>query len=192
MEEKGKINRRTAVRTLILTMLFVAMLVVLVSRDWDGTRDFILQSGWVGMVLSLVIYTALGASPIPSEPLTIFISTIYGPLLAMLIAGFGNLLAALLEYFIGEKIGDVATFMRHREKLPFGLGKFPVNSWVFLIAARILPGYGPKFVSVIAGLYRVPMWRYLWTSAVATFAGASMFAYGGFSLLQWIQQTFIK
>jgi uncharacterized membrane protein YdjX (TVP38/TMEM64 family) len=146
-------------------------------------REFIAQSGWIGLVVSIGLYALLGASPIPSEPLTILLSSIFGPLSATLIAGTGNLLAALIEYYIGEHLGNVASFEKRRKNLPLGLGRFPVESPVFMIAARMLPGYGPKFVSVICGVYRVPLWRYIWTAAIPTFLGAAIFAYGGFSLL---------
>ena len=98
-------------------------------------------------------------------------------------ATLGNLLAALVEYYIGRRIGDVANFERQRQKLPFGLGKSPVKSVVFLIVARFLPGYGAKFISVISGIYKVPLWRYTWTTVISTLIGAAVIAFGGFGLL---------
>lgn len=171
---------------LILGTVLVLVLVIVISREMEEVREFISQSGWIGVLVSIAVYGLLGASPIPSEPLTVLLSTLYGPLTATITAGIGNLLAALMEYYIGERIGNVASFEDRREKLPFGLGKFPVDSAVFLIAARMLPGYGPKFVSVISGVYRVPIWRYIWTAALPTFLGAAIFAYGGFGILHAI------
>ena len=178
---EGKKHRPLVI--LIGVLLVVLVLILIVSRDMEQIRDFIGSSGWVGLLVAVLLYGLLGASPIPSEPLTILLSTIYGPFTATLVAGIGNMLAALLEYFIGERLSNVTSFVHRKEKLPFGLGRFPVDSPMFLIAARMLPGYGPKFVSLIAGMYRVPMYRYLWTSAVPTFLGAAIFAYGGFGLI---------
>lgn len=168
---------------LILVVLVIVILLLLVRRDLAQVRDFIRNSGWIGLLVAVGLYGVLGASPIPSEPLTILISGVFGPFNATLVAGCGNMLAALIEYFIGERIGNVASFQEQRAKLPFGLGRFPVDSPPFLIIARMLPGYGPKFVSVISGVYRVPIWRYLWTAAIPTFIGAAIFAYGGFGLI---------
>jgi len=172
--------------------LLILVLVFFLSKEMDSVREFIIESGWVGLVVSIALYGLLGASPIPSEPLTVLLSTVYGPLNATLVAGTGNMLAALIEYFIGMHLGDVASFEKRRTKLPLGLGKFPIDSPVFLIAARMLPGYGPtKFVSVICGVFRVPLWRYIWTAAIPTYLGSAIFAYGGFGLLslrEWIQK----
>ena len=170
-------------RNLIIVVLIIVVLLIVVSREMEGVRNFIANSGWIGMLVSLGLYALLGASPIPSEPLTVLLSTVFGPLVATLVAGVGNLLAALIEYYIGERIGNVASFEHRRAKLPFGIGRFPVDSAIFMIVARMLPGYGPKFVSLICGMYRVPLWRYIWTAAIPTFLGAAIFAYGGFGLL---------
>ena len=183
MEKVEARNKGHNLRNLIIVVLITFVLVVVISREMEGVRAFIARSGWIGMLVSLGLYTLLGASPIPSEPLTVLLSTIFGPLPATLLAGTGNLLAALLEYYIGERIGNVASFEQRREKLPFGIGRFPVDSAIFMIAARMLPGYGPKFVSLVCGMYRVPLWRYIWTAAIPTFLGAAIFAYGGFGLL---------
>lgn len=169
--------------SLIVVLIIVIVAIFLLSRDMANIRKFIADSGWIGLAVSVLIYGLLGASPIPSEPLTVLLSTIFGPLNATIAAGLGNLLAALIEYYIGERISNVTDFSQKKQHLPFGLGRFPVDSPAFLITARMLPGYGPKFVSLMAGVYRVPLWRYIWTSAIPTFAGAAIFAYGGFGLL---------
>ncbi len=182
MEETEENKKPHQLRILIVIILLIVALLFIVSRQMEDIREFIAGSGWVGLAVSVALYALLGASPIPSEPLTILLSTIFGPLSATIVAGLGNLLAALVEYYIGDKIGNVASFVERREKLPFGLGKFPVDSPMFMIFARMLPGYGPKFVSVICGVYRVPIWLYIWTAAIPTFLGAAIFAYGGFGL----------
>jgi len=58
---------------------------------------------------------------------------------------------------------------------------------IFLLAARFVPGYGSKFVSVFCGVYHVNLWRYFWTSALSTLFGAALVAYGGFGILNLIK-----
>lgn len=176
-------NKTTPLMTLLIIFICIIGMIFLLSREMEHVREFIRRSGWIGVVVSISLYAILGASPIPSEPLTVLLSTLYGPLTATMAAGVGNIIAALIEYYIGERIGSVGDMVRRKEKLPWGLGKFPIDSPVFLITGRFLPGYGPKFVSLISGMFRVPLLRYLWTTAVPTFIGAAIFAYGGFGVL---------
>ena len=184
MEPTSTATKPHSILSIVLTSLVVIGLIFFISREMEAVRTFIRQSGWIGLLVSIALYGLLGVSPIPSEPLTILLSTVYGPLAATLVAGTGNLLAAFIEYALGERIGNAAGFEKRKAALPFGLGKLPVDSVPFLLFARMLPGYGPKFVSVLSGMYRVPLWRYLWTAAIPTFAGAAIFAYGGFGLLR--------
>lgn len=93
---------------------------------------------------------------------------------------------AIVEYFIGHRVGGVADFKLIRQKLPLGLGKMPIESPLFLLSARMLPGYGPKFISVTSGICRVPFWRYLWTTAISTVVGAALVAYGGYGVLSFM------
>ena len=172
----------------LFTVLIVTLIVILIlSRNMDGIREFLLRSGQVGLVISVLLYGLLGASPIPSEPLTVLLTALYGPFYITIVATLGNLLSALVEYYIGRRIGYVSNFVNQRHKLPLGMGKFPVDSVIFQIVGRFLPGYGAKFVSVISGIYHVNLWRYTWTAVLSTLVGAAIVAYGGFGILELIK-----
>lgn len=175
-------QQKNALVMLGVTVLILLLLARIIQEDMDRVQGLIASSGWVGLLVMVGIYGILGASPIPSEPFTLVLSAISGPFHATLVAGAGNLLAALVEYFIGDKVGEVAEFEKRRDQLPLGLGRLPVNSPSFLILARMLP-YTAKIVSLLSGIYGVSVWRYIWTTAVSTFLGAAMIAYGGFGLL---------
>ena len=176
-------------KVLLAVVLLILALAFFISRDLEALKLLIIDSGWVGVGFSLSLYAVLGASPIPSEPFTIFLTTVYGPLLVTFLAASGNVLAALMEYYIGTKISDVVRFEKKRAQLPLGLGKMPVNSVLFLVGARMIPGYGPKFVSIVGGMYRVPLLRFTWTAALSNTLGAAIFAYGGYEVLTLIRQA---
>jgi uncharacterized membrane protein YdjX (TVP38/TMEM64 family) len=165
------------------SILAVFLIAYLVTKQMVQVKEFIQKSGWIGILFCILLYGVLGVSPIPSDPLTVFISAIYGPIAATLVAGTGNLLAAEVEYFYGNKFGKTANFDQRIQTLPLGLNRLPADSPAFLIVARMIPGYGSKFVSLIGGLYHVPLWRYTWTTLISTYLGAAVFAFGGWGLL---------
>jgi uncharacterized membrane protein YdjX (TVP38/TMEM64 family) len=173
-----------AVTIILLSLLLVVVAAVYLTKDYNQIKTFISDSGPWGILISVILYGVLGLTIIPSEPLTVLIGAMFGPWVALLVAGTGNTLAAVVEYFLGHGLGKATNFIEKKEKLPLGLGKLPINSPVFLIGARMIPGYGPKIVSVLSGAYRVQMFLYVWTSAVPSFLGAAIFAFGGFGLKQ--------
>ncbi|MBN1310107.1 MAG: TVP38/TMEM64 family protein [Anaerolineae bacterium] len=155
---------------------------VYVATHTADLENLIIQVGFAGPLISITLQTVFGASPIPTEPLTMINGIVFGPLMGAFYSWIGYMLASVIEYFIGERISRASNFEDQREKLPLGLGRFPVDSPWFLILARIVPGYGPKMVGVVGGMYHVPMWRFIWTAAIPNAIGALAFACGGYGL----------
>ena len=168
---------------LIVTLIFSALIVMYVGQNQQQVESFIKSTGALGPIVSIVLFSILGVSPVPSEVLSIIMGVVYGPAWGTLIAFAGNMSAAWIEYFVGGRLAQVTDFEERRAHMPFGLGKFPATSPIFLIFARIVPGYGPKMVGIMGGLYKVPLWRYIWTAAIPTLLGALFFAFGGAELM---------
>jgi uncharacterized membrane protein YdjX (TVP38/TMEM64 family) len=188
MQKSSENNKSQTVLFLVFTILIVVGIIYFVPRNLTQIEAYIATNGLWGMLVAVLLYGLLGLTLIPSEPLTILIGALFGPWTATLIAGVGNTLAAVVEYHLGSRLNKMTHFVEKKEKLPLGLGKLPVTAPSFLIFARMIPGYGPKAVSVLAGVYRVPMFLYVWTSVIPTFAGAAIFAFGGSGLVGLFHQ----
>lgn len=171
---------------LIVTLIFSALIVTYVGQNQKEVETFIISTGALGPIVSIVLFGILGVSPVPSEVLSIIVGVVYGPIWGTLIAFTGNMGAAWIEYFVGGRLARATDFEERRAHMPFGLGKFPANSPIFLIFARIVPGYGPKMVGILGGMYKVPLWRYSWTGSIPIFIGSALFAAGGNTLIHAI------
>ena len=166
----------------ILSMGFVIGVIYFLIKVHNVSAILLRSGPWAPLV-AVILYVALAATPISTDPITIVMGTVYGPLLGSAIAWVGNILAGLVEYFFGSRIEKVTSFNKNKNNLPFGLGKLPVNSPSFLILGRLIPIYGGKIISILAGMNRVPIKLYLWTTAVTTFLGSIILALGGFHLI---------
>jgi len=182
----NSINYEKLQTVIILLLAFglSAAVVLYTSQNPETIEAIVREVGIFGPVIVVGLYGLLGASPIPSEALSLINGAVYGPILGTLLGFLGNMLAAIIEYYIGAHLSNVADFEERRHNLPFGLGRFPANSVWFLLFGRLIPGYGGKLVSVIGGMYKVPMWRYLWTAAIPTFIGTAIFVLGGYGLIR--------
>ena len=163
---------------LILVVVALLVLSYCLYKDIGQVKTFISKSGKLAFVFSVLLFGVLGASPIPSEPFTVVVTSLFGPFEAMLITFIGNTLSGLVEYFIGTHIGYAADFENRKANLPLNLGKLPANSPLFLLGGRMVPGFGPKTVSLVSGMYKVPLVRYIWTGLITNLAGAAIVAYG--------------
>jgi uncharacterized membrane protein YdjX (TVP38/TMEM64 family) len=171
-----------------LAALFVVVAIILaLTFRLAALTAFLEKYKIFGLVACLFAYVLLSVTPIPSEPVTVLVLAWKGPMAAIILATLGNTLAAMMEFYIGQGLGDMTDFEKKKEKLPFNLGRLPIDSPVFLLLARMLPGFGPKFVSLAGGLYQVPMITYLWTTIVSNLIGAVFFVLGGYGLIKLFQ-----
>ena len=181
------LSRKTNKIWVIVGILISIVVIYILSRHTNFISNMLIRSGPLAPIIAIILYPLLAPTPITTDPITIIIVSTYGPLIAIIISWIGNTLSALVEYEMGSKISKTANFENDREKMPFGLGKLPVSSVYFLIFGRMIPGYGSKIIGILAGSYKVPIKRYLWTSALTNLLGSILLAYGGFGLINLLK-----
>jgi len=182
----GKKNSKLG--TVLAILLFIVVIYFLAKHS-NLITEILHNSGPWAPIVAVLIYPLLAPTPITTDPVTVVMGVTYGPLIGAGIALVGNTLAAMVEYFLGRRISRSTNFEKSKEKIPFGLGKLPVNSVAFLVFGRMIPGYGGKIISILAGAYKVPIKRYLWTTVLTNTIGSAILAYGGFSLVETIKFT---
>lgn len=171
----------------VIGILLFIVVIYFLSRHTHLIIQILYKSGALAPVVAVLLYPLLAPTPITTDPVTVVVGVIYGPFIGASLAIVGNMMSAVIEYYVGIKIGKATNFEKIKEKIPLGLGKMPVNSSVFLIFGRMVPGYGSKIISFLAGIHKVPMRRYIWTTLVTTVAGAIILSYGGSGLVHLIK-----
>ena len=180
-------NKKGGVIWTIFGFLILILVIYLLARHTRFIEHLLYSSGPLAPIVAIILYPLLAPTPITTDPITVIIGVIYGPFAGVLISWIGNTLAATTEYYIGTRIHKATNFEESKNKLPFGLGKLPVNSYGFLIFGRMIPGYGGKIISILAGVYKVPLKRYIWTTALSNLLGAITLSFGGFALVKLIK-----
>jgi uncharacterized membrane protein YdjX (TVP38/TMEM64 family) len=173
------------VRVILIIVIISMAIFISINYTIVDVYTYLQENPKQTIAISLLIYISFGLTFLPSIPLTLFIAVLIGPLQAAIVATVGNTIAALLEYQVGKTIGDAVDFEGIKSKLPFGLGKLPIHSPYFLLAARSIPA-GTRGFSMVCGAYQVPMISYLWTTSTMYFFSSLFLAYGGAELIKFI------
>lgn len=171
----------------ILGFILVLFFFYFASKYFIHLRGIIIKAGFAGPVVAILIYGIFAPTPITTDPLTIISGALFGPFLGVLISWLGNNLAASVEYYLGRHINRATNFKEIKNKLPLGLHKLPIKSPLVLILGRIIPGYGGKIISILAGIYDVPIKTYIWTTAVVNLIGSIFLTSLGFSLINLLK-----
>lgn len=161
-----------------ITIVLFVLAIVFYKRYFHETKTLIESFGMAGPLVCVALFTILSVTPIPTDPLAIVVATLFHPLLAIAILWTGNTFAALLEYRFGKTIRNITSYEEKKHALPWGLGNMPIGSVWVLTFGRMIPGYGSKVISILAGVYGVNRWRYFWTTALINLAGALMYTGG--------------
>lgn len=172
----------------IAGLIVTGFLVAFALKNLESLESTLRSSGVWAPLIIILLYVLFSLTPVPTDSLTIISGAVFGIFFGTLIATVGNTLAALMEYFFGLKVRDATGTKGKTFKIPIIKKQFPINSIPFLIFGRFLPGYGGKIVSIMGGMYKVPLWRYTWTAAFSNLCGALMFSYGGHILRFFVRK----
>jgi uncharacterized membrane protein YdjX (TVP38/TMEM64 family) len=169
-----------------ISLIVTIFLVIFISRNLQNVEIIIKQVGIFGPIFVVILYGLLSVTPIATDSLTLICGAIYGPFGGAMIGWMGNNLAALIEYLVGRQVGSLTEFHKQKQKLPWGLSKFPTSSIWFLTLGRLIPGYGGKLVSFAGGLDDVPIGKYIWTTVIMNLIGSIILAFAGFGIIKAI------
>lgn len=169
----------------VVGSIITLALLFFIAKNVRDVEMIIRNAGVWGPIVAIILFCIFALTPIPAEPLTLFCLFFYGPFLGSTITWIGGTSAALVEYNFGLHMRKLAKIEKTIKKLPFGLNKMPIDSPYFLIFGRLIPGYGSKIISLVAGMHHVPVKRYIWTTALTNLIGSLVLAFGGYHILRF-------
>jgi len=138
-----------------------------VHGETDKVQSEIASLGVAGPLLILALTLTHAVVFYPAEIVDAAAGLAYGFLPALLLVMTGWVLSGLACFFVGRSVArplldrwfGAERFERIEARIERGGAKA-------LIAARLIPIFPFSIVCYAAGAARVPLWRYLWTTAV--------------------------
>jgi len=167
-----------------VSLLFLGGTIYLMVYHSDKVTEIVISSGIWAPVISFILFLIFSITPITTEPIIGILALTYSPYVAFVIGTLGNFFAMLIEYYFGKKLAHIFDYDVHKKKLPKIIQKLKVDSPLFLIFGRMIPGYGSKVISLIAGAEKVNMKTYLWTSVLSAIFGAAVISFSLYTLFK--------
>ncbi len=171
-------KRRAAIGpgTLATTIFGVVMILALVFVYFyflhTGRAHAIMRTvhglGLMGRVLGILLMALASVLPVPSEFLSIFLLRFYGVIWGTIFSWVGGILGAVIALYVSRVLARPIV-----ERLA-GRYLHKVQPWISdhgtfgLLVARFLPFVPYHLVNYAAGILRVRIWPFIWTTAVGT------------------------
>jgi uncharacterized membrane protein YdjX (TVP38/TMEM64 family) len=138
-----------------------------IHGDTETVRSEIESLGVAGPLLILVLALMHAVVFYPAEIVDAAAGLVYGFIPALLLMMFGWLLSGLACFAIGRSVArPLLDRWFGRERFERIEARIERGGAKVLIAARLVPIFPFSLVSYAAGAAHVPLWRFLWTTAV--------------------------
>ncbi|MGB6986341.1 MAG: VTT domain-containing protein [Candidatus Aquilonibacter sp.] len=146
----------------LLTASFA--LAALVIRFQPLVEREIRSLGLSAYPLAIAVFAVVASAPFSvTDALAIMNGAIFGPVMGSIVNAIGLVLAALMGYWINRHASQWLDLDAYLERVPAWVKRFPIGSPAFLLAVRVIPGFGGTVATASAATFRVPVWRHVWT-----------------------------
>ncbi len=143
--------------------------------------------------LAIGLFALVASAPFSvTDALAVMNGAIFGPILGSLINAIGLVLAALLGYWINRHASQLLDLDKYLARLPAWIKRFPVGSPAFLIAVRIIPGFGGTVATATAATFRVPIWVHVWTMCAVAIPVCTVLAVFGNQVTMYVHRYEIR
>jgi uncharacterized membrane protein YdjX (TVP38/TMEM64 family) len=157
----NRLLRRCAAFGLLALSFTLAYLVI---RYQPRVEHEIRTLGLLAYPLAMIIFAVVASAPFSvTDALAIMNGAIFGPVKGSVVDIVGLVLAALFGYWINQHASKLLDLEEYLHRLPAWVKRFPVGSPAFLLAVRIIPGFGGTVATASAATFRVPVWVHVWT-----------------------------
>ena len=121
----------------------------------------------VAVPIATAIFALVASAPFSvTDALAIMNGAIFGPVWGTIINAVGIVIAAAVGYWVNRHATHLLDLEAALGRLPDWVKRFRVGSPMFLIAVRIIPGFGGTVATASAATFRVPIWIHILTMSV--------------------------
>jgi uncharacterized membrane protein YdjX (TVP38/TMEM64 family) len=114
--------------------------------------------------LAIAVFAVVASAPFSvTDALAVMNGAIFGPIKGSVVNAIGLVFAAAIGYWVNRHASRMLDLDSYLERLPHWVRRFPVGSPAFLIAVRMIPGFGGTVATATAATFRVPVWVHVWT-----------------------------
>jgi len=179
---KKKLSRKAInlIRVAVLLAVIILTVVLVINRE----KIQALQAyGYPGIFLFSILANATILVPVPGVVFTSAMGAIFNPLLVSLAAGAGAALGELSGYLAGFSGQAVVENSERYERVVGWMRKY---GDITILVLAFIPNPLFDLAGVVAGILRMPVWKFLIFCVIGKILKMMIFAYAG----NWVIELF--
>jgi len=163
-------GRIAALLFLTALLLFGAVLTFGLDGPLPSPKElaiWIRSFGTWAPVLVIVLMVVHSFVPFPAEMLALCAGAVFGTVLGSVLIWVGAMIGALLAFAISRRLGRSMVKHYLSEQRYAALDKWTQDQGTFtLLISRFIPVIAFNLINYAAGLTKVSVWTFVWTTAV--------------------------
>jgi len=183
---KRQLSKRTLniIRVLVLLLVTAVTVVLVINRDkLQGLQAY----GYPGIFLFSILANATILIPVPGVIFTSAMGAVFNPLWVAIAAGAGAALGELSGYLAGFSGQAVVEDSKRYDQVVRWMERYGELTTLVL---AFIPNPLFDLAGLIAGLLKMPVWKFLLYCAIGKILKMMMFAYAGGWLIGLLESLF--
>ena len=146
----------------------------------DILHGYVNQIYLLAVCIVMLMYAVSVAFSIPGATiLTLAGGLVFGTVLGAIYVNVGATSGAIgvfifARYLLGEKLQE-----KYAEKLAKFNNEIEINGYSYLLTLRFIPLFPFWMINLFAGLTKIPLRTYVWTTAIGILPGSLVYTYTG-------------
>ena len=185
-KQGGRFSKRTLniIRVLVLLLVIAITIVLVINRDkLQGLQAY----GYPGIFLFSILANATILIPVPGVIFTSAMGAVFNPLWVSVAAGAGAALGELSGYLAGFSGQAVVEDSKRYDQGVRWMEKYGELTTLVL---AFIPNPLFDLAGLIAGLLKMPVWKFLLYCTIGKILKMMMFAYAGDWVINFIENLF--
>lgn len=183
-QSKKKISKKTLniIRVLILVGVIAFTVVLVINRE----KIQELQTyGYPGIFLFSILANATILVPVPGVVFTSAMGAVFNPFFVSIAAGAGAALGELSGYLVGFSGQAVVEGSERYQRVVHWMDKY---GDITILVLAFIPNPFFDLAGIVAGILKMPVWKFLIYCIVGKILKMMIFAYSGYWVINFIDE----
>ena len=134
----------------------------------------------VAVPIATIVFAIVAAAPFSvTDALAIMNGAIFGPFWGTIVNAVGIVAAGFAGYWVNRHATHLLDLQKALDRLPAWVKRFRIGSPMFLVAVRVIPGFGGTVATATAASFRVPVLVHVATMSIVAIPICTLLAIFG-------------
>lgn len=149
----------------------------------NNLQDFVENNYWFSVFSFIAFYIVVAGLSLPGATImTLGGGFFFGALLAALYVNVGATTGAVLAFLFSRYVAGTWIQNKYQEKLTRFNHEVAQHGSRYLLTLRFIPLFPFFLINIFAGLTKIPVKTFIWTTSVGIFPGSWVYAFAGSQL----------